>query len=215
MNTIPDFVLLSKKQNDQLNAFAVELAAMNEKLNLISRESAKHIFERHILHSLAICLRGFPDGSTIVDWGTGGGLPGIPLAICFPGSSFVLIDSTGKKVRAVQSMVRELGLTNVEAVQTRAENWDGKADFAVSRATASMLDLWKWSKKVFRKPGTDSVPDTWPQGLICLKGGDLAEEQRRMTRLHPHLQVEKHDLYPLLGSSYFEQKQLLLVRKAS
>src|ERR1700741_4216964 len=147
----------------------------NEKINVISRKDIDSLYEKHVLHSLAIAvLCNFNDGAQVVDIGTGGGFPGIPLAIFFPEVEFLLSDSIGKKIKVVQEVAAAIGLKNVTAVHSRVEEIKGrKFDFAVSRAVAPLGDLWKWTNHMIRK-GQKS--DELPNGLVCLKGGDLTKE---------------------------------------
>jgi 16S rRNA (guanine527-N7)-methyltransferase len=147
----------------------------NEKINVISRKDIDSLYERHVLHSLAIAAAAnFNNGAEIVDIGTGGGFPGIPLAIYFPEVQFLLADSIGKKLKVVQAVADAIGLKNVSVQHTRAEDIkDRKFDFAVSRAVAPLGELWKWARPLLR---TGHNSEEYGNGLICLKGGDLAEE---------------------------------------
>lgn len=147
----------------------------NEKINVISRKDIQELYERHILHSLSIAaVFDFLPGLEIIDIGTGGGFPGIPLAIFFPDVHFHLVDSIGKKLKVVDAVCTELGLKNVTTLHTRAEQVKNqKFDFAVSRAVAPLNELWNWSKPLLKKE--NSMPG-FKNGLICLKGGDLSEE---------------------------------------
>lgn len=147
----------------------------NEQINVISRKDIDQLYERHVLHSLAIAaMCNFDPGTEVVDIGTGGGFPGIPLAIFFPEVNFLLSDSIGKKIRVVNAVADAIGLTNVTAVHSRVEEIKGRTfDYAVSRAVAPLGDLWKWINPLIRK-GQQS--EELPNGLICLKGGDLQKE---------------------------------------
>ncbi len=147
----------------------------NEKINVISRKDIDSLYERHVLHSLAIAaLCNFDDGAEVVDIGTGGGFPGIPLAIFFPKVKFLLADSIGKKIKVVQEVAAATGLKNVTTVHGRVEEIKGRTfDFAVSRAVAPLGDLWKWINPVIR---SGQKSDELPNGLVCLKGGDLTKE---------------------------------------
>lgn len=187
------------------------LKEWNSRINLVSRSSVDTIATRHIPHCLALASRSFRSGTTVVDWGTGGGLPSVPLAIAFPGVQFVGVDSTGKKVRAVREMISELGLDNVTVAQVRAESWDGTAQYAVSRATASLADLWRWTVRASAFMG-ESKPGTkeWPSSLICLKGGDLSDEHRA---LPPGVRMVQTPIVDMLGPGY-EDKYIVQVMKS-
>ncbi len=201
----------SEEQWERLETYARLLLTYNEQVNLISRRSADELLERHLLHSLALAMHRFPSGSSVVDWGTGGGLPGIPLAIVFPEVKVHLVDSIAKKVRVVREMVEHLGLDNVEVWNMRAEHWPGKAHYAVSRATAPLQKLWKWYHKV-REPLLQPLEEgDWEPGLIALKGGDLSEEIRKLKRKYPYTRVQLIPLEPLLQRPYFLEKYLVHV----
>ena len=167
-----DFTEQQVHQFRQLEALYRE---WNEKINVISRKDIDSLYERHVLHSLAIAvLCTFDKGARVVDIGTGGGFPGIPLAIFFPDVEFVLVDSIGKKIKVVEEVATAIGLKNVSAVHGRVEEIKGRTfDFAVSRAVAPLGDLWRWINPII-KMGQKS--DEFPNGLICLKGGDLTKE---------------------------------------
>lgn len=175
----------TETQQAQLAQLGELYADWNQKINVISRKDIESLYERHVLHSLTIAaLCNFHDGSRIVDIGTGGGFPGIPLAIFFPQVEFVLVDSIGKKIKVVQAVAEAIGLKNVKAFHSRVEEVNqGNFDFAVSRAVAPLAELWKWIKPFLLK-GRNS--DEFANGLLCLKGGDLKEEIR-VSGLRPHL----------------------------
>ena len=146
----------------------------NGKINLISRKDIDGLYEKHILHSLAIAaVVDFKPGTEIIDIGTGGGFPGIPLAIFFPGARFHLVDSIAKKLKVVENIAAAIGLTNATTQHTRAEEIKNrKWDFVVSRAVAPLKDLWKWGRPLIKKGQEHDLKN----GLICLKGGDLTQE---------------------------------------
>lgn len=202
---------LSQEQLRKLKAYASLLKQTNEAINLVSRTTVDRIWEHHILHCLVLRRRSFPAGSRVVDWGTGGGLPAIPLAISFPQVQFVAIDSTTKKVMAVAEMAKALDLDNLEAQPVRAESWNGAAHYSVSRATAPLPDLWKWHRRVARP--LDAGPEDWAPGLLCLKGGDLSEEMRCLSRAYPHVSITSEPVQEYLPEPHFEEKYLLHVTK--
>lgn len=205
---------LTDAQRAQLHAFGGELARVNRRVNLVSPATIPYLHERHLVHSLALAYRSFPDGATVVDFGAGGGLPTVPLAIRFPGVRFVAVDAVGKKTEAVRLFARRLGLENLEVWNGRAEKWSGAAHYAVSRATAPLATLWGWFMRVRTPCSAPCPPEAWHPGLIVLKGGDLAEEQAELHAAHPGLAVTKTDLGALLGTPYFADKAILEVRPA-
>lgn len=181
----------------------------NEKINVISRKDIGSLYEKHVLHSLAIAvLCPFDDGAQIVDIGTGGGFPGIPLAIFFPNVNFLLVDSIGKKIKVVQEVVDALGLKNVSAVHGRVEEIKGRTfDYAVSRAVAPLGDLWSWVNPIIR---TGQKSEELPNGLICLKGGDLAKEinESGLKKI-----VQAWSVHNIFEEASFEEKYMLYVPK--
>ena len=185
------FPHLSSSQKEQFSELGPLYAEWNERINVISRKDIEALYLRHVLHSLGIAkVQDFLPGSRVLDIGTGGGFPGVPLAIMFPETKFVLVDSIGKKIKVVGEVARELGLENVEAVHGRAEKQKGQFDFIVSRAVTNMSDFVKWTRNKFLKESRHSLPN----GILYLKGGDLREE------LKP---FQKARIYPL--SDYFEE----------
>lgn len=173
----------------------------NSKINVISRKDIDSLCEKHILHSLAIAkIVSFRTGSRILDVGTGGGFPGIPLAILFPESRFVLIDSTGKKIKVVQAVVEELDLKNVTAIHTRVEDVKEEFDFVVSRAvTAFPAFVGLVKKNISRKP-----QNSLPNGIIYLKGGDFQDEVKDYKRVAEIIEIAKFFIEP-----YFETKKIV------
>lgn len=203
-NLIPEyFPELSPQQLEQFNALRLLYEEWNAKINVISRKDIAHFYERHVLHSLAIArIIQFKPGTKILDVGTGGGFPGIPLAILFPDCHFYLVDSIGKKILVVQEVVKALGLKNVEAAHMRAEQVDDKFDFIVSRAVTRMKPFLQWVSKKVRKPSNNDLDN----GILYLKGGDLKEEMKEIKR--------KNTIYPLasvFSQEFFETKALVHV----
>ena len=197
------FADFSPAQVQQLTALGNLYKDWNAKINVISRKDIDSLYTKHILHSLAIAA-AFPikPGSDVIDIGTGGGFPGIPLAIFFPESRFHLVDSIGKKLKVVEAVSQAAGLTNITTRHGRAEEIkDRKFDLAVSRAVAPLKELWTWAKPLLRKPAPGA-----PSGLICLKGGDLAAEISE-SGTRPRI-MEIHELFPL---DEFREKYLLQV----
>ena len=181
----------------------------NEKINVISRKDINALYEKHVLHSLAIAvICNFSAGARVVDIGTGGGFPGIPLAIFFPEVHFVLSDSIGKKIKVVQEVAQAIGLKNVTAIHSRVEDLKQKNfDFAVSRAVAPLGDLWQWVNGHLLKGSQSEELDN---GLICLKGGDLDKEIND-SGLKSKIQAwNVHDIFP---EENFNEKYILYVPK--
>ena len=186
------FPSLTATQKRNFESLGDLYSSWNSRVNLISRSDISHLYERHILHSLAIAkFIKFQSGSAIMDLGTGGGFPGIPLSLIFPEVNFTMVDSIAKKVRVVSEIITELKLKNATAVCSRAEELNGSFDFVVSRATAPLNELYKWSRLLISKQQKNAVPN----GIICLKGGDLTLE------LLPF--KGRTEVVPL--SSYFEE----------
>lgn len=167
------FPRLSSKQKGQITALDDLYRDWNTKINVVSRKDIDNLYERHVLHSLAIAkVINFVGGTTVLDIGTGGGFPGIPLAILFPDSQFRLIDGTAKKIKVAEAVAKEIGLQNIEAVQKRAEVEYGKYDFVVSRGVMPLNDLVRLTTKNLQGESHNALPNGW----LCLKGGDLTDE---------------------------------------
>ena len=200
----------TEKQLEQLKALEQLYKEWNEKINVISRKDISNLHEKHILHSLSIAaVFDFSSGTEIIDIGTGGGFPGVPLAIFFPEVKFHLVDSIAKKLKVIEAIKEAIDLPNVSTQHIRAEEIKGrKFDFAVSRAVAPLKDLWRWSKPLLRnakfKIETEEGFTQLQSGLICLKGGDLAQEISESS-LHPRM-IEISNLFE---EEYFKGKYLL------
>ena len=192
------FPELSETQLRQFSALDSLYHEWNEKINVISRKDIDNLYEHHVLHSLAIgkYLR-FKPGTEILDFGTGGGFPGIPLAILFPECRFTLIDGTGKKIRVAQEVCNAIGLKNCEPIHRRGEEEKGKYDFVVSRAVMPLPDLVKLVRKNISKVQRNALPN----GIICLKGGDLQSE----TQPFRHV-VETAELSQWFSEEWFKEK---------
>ncbi|MGN7820336.1 16S rRNA (guanine(527)-N(7))-methyltransferase RsmG [Chitinophaga varians] len=194
-------------QSQQLEALKGLYEEWNGKINVISRKDIDSLYERHVLHSLSIAaIADFQPGTQILDLGTGGGFPGIPLAIFFPEVQFHLVDSIGKKIKVVQGVAEALGLKNVTSAHSRVEEIKNrKFDIVVSRAVAPLADLWRWSKPLLKK---SAVPGKqFEKGLICLKGGDLAQEISE-SGVKPRL-IDIYDIFP---EESFKEKYIVMVK---
>lgn len=184
---------LTEQQIAQFDQLYDLYSFWNAQINVISRKDIDELYERHILHSLGIAkFCTFKPGTTILDVGTGGGFPGIPLAILFPETEFHLVDSIGKKIKVVAEIAWSLGLKNVTASHLRAEQVIDKYDFVVSRAVTRLVDFYPWIQGKFKKESKNAIQN----GILYLKGGELDEEIAE-SRL-------KAELYPL--SAYFEEE---------
>ena len=177
---------ISEKQKQQYAALYDLYKDWNEKINVISRKDIENLYTHHVLHSLAIAKTlSFRPGTKVLDFGTGGGFPGIPLAIMFPEVEFKMIDGTGKKIRVVNEVASAIGLENINAVHLRGEEEKGKYDFVVSRAVMPLPDLVKIIKKNFLKEGRNSLPN----GLICLKGGNVEGEMKPYRKIAEAMEI--------------------------
>ena len=175
-----EYFNLSERQAEQFARLDALYRDWNAKINVISRKDIDNLYEHHVLHSLAIAkFVRFDAGTTVMDIGTGGGFPGIPLAILYPDCRFVLVDSIGKKVKVASAVAEALGLTNVECIQERAEDEKRQFDFVVSRAVMPMPDLVKLVRKNIRH---DKQHNAVPNGIIALKGGGLDSEMAPFKR---------------------------------
>ena len=199
LNEFPD---LNDFQIGQLSKLKGIYQYWNSKINVISRKDIENIYVRHILHSLVIAkFIKFRKGTTILDLGTGGGFPGIPLSIIFPDSNFILVDSIKKKLIVVEEVIKELELKNVKHKWSRAENLNYSYDFLVTRAVAKMPLLVKWSKGKFNKTSSNQIPN----GIIALKGGDIKDE------LVDIKEKKIVDIKNIFDVNYFYDKKIIYV----
>lgn len=196
------FPHLTSAQKDRFAALLPLYGEWNARINVLSRkETPEQWGIRHVLHSLAIArFIAFKPGAAVMDLGTGGGFPGIPLAILFPETSFYLVDSIGKKIKVVQAVTEALALTNVRAEQIRAEDVAGRFDFVVSRAVAPLPELHAWIRNKIKPVSQHALPN----GLICLKGGDLTAELAPFGR-----RVEVQPIADYFSDDFFETKQIV------
>ncbi|WP_152285769.1 16S rRNA (guanine(527)-N(7))-methyltransferase RsmG [Flavicella marina] len=193
----PELTDLQVSQFEKLEELYKE---WNAKINVISRKDIDELYLRHVLHSLGIAkVQKFVPGSKVLDVGTGGGFPGVPLAILFPETEFQLVDSIGKKIKVVQGVVDALGLQNVKADHMRAEKVKGEFDFIVSRAVTAMPDFVKWVRKKVAKKQQHDLRN----GILYLKGGDLAEELALFTS------AKLYDLPTYFEEDFFETKKVV------
>ena len=209
------FTDFTPEQIRQLTVLESVYQEWNAQINVISRKDIGSLYEKHVLHSLSIAaVFDFPPGSQVIDIGTGGGFPGIPLAIFFPEVRFELVDGIAKKLKVVDAVADALSLTNIRTQQIRAEEIKGrKFDIAISRAVAPLKDLWGWTRPLLRP---QNIPKENPEsplaglpsasGLICLKGGDLAMEISE-SGTRPHI----HEIYDLFPEDSFRDKYILQV----
>lgn len=197
------FPKISDVQKKQFEALYDLYTDWNQKINVISRKDIENLYEHHVLHSLAIAeIIQFKPGSKILDVGTGGGFPGIPLAIFFPESEFVLIDSIGKKIKVGTEVAQAIGLKNITLKHLRIQEEKDKFDFVVSRAVMPLGDLVKLVKKNIKKEQQNAIPN----GLICLKGGELQHEMQPYRNI-----AELYDVSDYFKEEYFKTKKAVYV----
>ena len=192
---------LTEKQIEQFTDLQQLYQHWNAQINVISRKNMDTLYTNHILHSLAIAkVIQFEKGTKILDIGTGGGFPGIPLAILFPEVDFLLVDSIGKKIKVVNEVSSAIGLTNVIALHERAENIKDTFDFVVSRAVTNMTDFKKWVKGKFNNTHNNTLNN----GILYLKGGDLSEELRGISH-------SKYEIADFFEEEFFETKKVIYI----
>lgn len=199
------FADFTPTQQNQLQSLENLYKEWNEKINVISRKDTDQIYLHHVLHSLTIAaFVNFSKETKVIDIGCGGGFPGIPLAIFFPETEFLLVDSIAKKLKVVDAIATALNLQNIATKHSRVEDIKGqKFDFAVSRAVAPLKDLWRWSKPILQKARKTNIDN----GLICLKGGDLHQEISES-----HTRPTLLPVMQFFNEPYFEEKFLVYVK---
>lgn len=196
------FPSLSTLQVAQFSKLLNLYTIWNNQINVISRKDLDNFYERHVLHSLGIAkVYSFQPGTTVLDVGTGGGFPGIPLAILFPETNFVLVDSIGKKIKVVNEVATALGLTNVQAHHLRAEQVKGTFDFVISRAVTAMPVFVDWVKNKIKK---GKASDGFSNGILYLKGGDLTEEFKGLPG-----KFKEYPLSNYFSEDFFETKKVI------
>jgi 16S rRNA (guanine527-N7)-methyltransferase len=197
------FPNLTADQEKAFSALQALYEEWNAQINVISRKDLDHLYERHVLHSLAIYkFIQFKSGTSVMDIGTGGGFPGIPLAIMMPEVKFLLTDSIGKKIKVVEAVASSIGAKNIRAQHVRSEQVREKFDFVVSRAVAELKELLAWCNVKIKKDQINAVPN----GLICLKGGDLGQEFQGLSR-----EIEIYPLSDWFEEEFFQTKKLVYV----
>lgn len=198
------FPELSDTQKEKFKKLGSLYADWNQKINVISRRDMENLYVHHVLHSLGIAkVIQFEKGTKILDAGTGGGFPGIPLAILFPDCTFHLIDSIGKKITVVKAIAQELGLKNLTAEKERVELTKEKYDFVVSRAVTTLKEMYSWTNKLINPGGKNTLQN----GILYLKGGDLHQEVRELSR-----KVMTFELIDFFKEDFFETKKIVYIR---
>lgn len=200
------FTTLTEEQKNHFRALEGLYQDWNKKINVVSRKDIDELYLRHVLHSLGIAkIQTFNEGAEILDVGTGGGFPGIPLAILFPNVHFTLVDAIGKKIKVVEEVVEGLQLKNVKAIHSRVEDIPGQFDFIVSRAVAAMPTFVHWTKGKIKRDSAHARKN----GILYLKGGDLTEE------LQDYASVQIFDLKEYFEEDFFETKKVVYLPQKS
>jgi 16S rRNA (guanine527-N7)-methyltransferase len=198
------FPQITPHQQQQFEQLPALYQHWNSQINVISRKDIDQLYERHVLHSLGIAkVISFLPGEKVLDVGTGGGFPGIPLAILFPETQFYPVDSIGKKIKVVQEVAKALGLQNLQAAHTRAEDVNEKFDFVISRAVTQLKEFYPWVRGKFNKQSKNTLAN----GILYLKGGDLEQEIAESG-----LTVRQFQLKDYFGEEFFETKQVVYVK---
>lgn len=197
---------ITAHQRSQLDALGPLYAEWNQKINVISRKDIDNFYEHHVLHSLAIAkITTFSPRSRIMDIGTGGGFPGVPLAILYPDVEFLLVDSVGKKLKVIDAIAQDIGLSNIKTLHERAENAPGQFDFVVSRAVTRLNEAWGWVHHAI----SSNQKNTLPNGLLYLKGGDISAEMPN------DVAIKRWELTDIYNEPFFTEKALVLLSPRS
>jgi 16S rRNA (guanine527-N7)-methyltransferase len=198
---------LPSVQLERLGALKALYTEWNARINVISRKDMDNFYLHHVLHSMSLMkVVVFRPGTRILDVGTGGGFPGIPLAICFPDCRFLLVDSIGKKTKVVQAVADQLGLNNVQVLQSRAEAVNDRFDFVVSRAVTTLSTFWSWVSAKIEPHGNNAIPN----GVLYLKGGDMMEEIRQLKAV-----CRIFEISAFFDEPYFAEKKVVHVSNRS
>ena len=196
------FSKITQDQLKKFNSLIQSYKSWNLKVNLISRKDMDNLYVNHILHSLSIAkIHEFIDGTDVLDVGTGGGLPGIPLAIIFPNVNFTLLDSTSKKIKVVEDISKQLSLTNVRTVNDRAESHNLKYDFVISRVVYKMDGIYSMVKKNIKLKSKNNIPN----GIISLKGGDLEDELKNFNN------YKIFEISDFFSNDFFKTKKIVFI----
>lgn len=197
------FPNLSPLQRESFSKLKNIYGKWNQKINLLSRKSFEEFYLQHVLHSLSIAkIIDFLPGSQLMDLGTGGGFPGIPLALLFPESNFLLIDSINKKIKALDEIIKELEIKNVRSICQRAESIDQRFDFILTRGLAPLETIYKWSENKIKKENKHNLPN----GLLCLKGGDLSKELKNFP------DAKLIEIKNFFKEDFFESKKIVYLK---
>jgi 16S rRNA (guanine527-N7)-methyltransferase len=219
MNILNKYFDLTTLQQQRFAALQDIYSYWNSRINVVSRKDIVNLYERHVLHSLAIAkVIQFSDNTSVMDVGTGGGFPGIPLAILFPECDFLLVDSIGKKIKVVNAIAETLGLKNVQGMQARAEQVVGSFDFVVSRAVATLNEFIPWVKNKIKINGINDLPN----GVLYLKGGEVEKDLKKMTagastsamtkiNLRSEARFKIYNLSDYFSEEFFKTKKALWI----
>jgi 16S rRNA (guanine527-N7)-methyltransferase len=206
MEIICKYFSLTKQQDEQFGVLQEIYFLWNSRINVVSRKDMENLYERHVLHSLSIAkVIQFKDNTCLLDAGTGGGFPGIPLAILFPSCNFCLVDSIGKKIVVVKAVAERLGLNNVNAIQQRVEKIDGKFDFVLCRAVTYLPVFFSWVSNKIKAKSFNELPN----GILYLKGGEVENEIKQIGQKPLKFTNQVYALKDFFEEEFFETKKLI------